>query len=107
LAQAVSAGSSPTYAARLLSLVVAADDSRGAPARTVHAGAHDALVEPLSDREMDVLRLLPAHLSSTEIAEELYISPHTVRSHIKHIYEKLAVHSRGDAVRRARELDLL
>jgi LuxR family maltose regulon positive regulatory protein len=65
------------------------------------------LIEPLSEREIEVLRLLPTHLSSTEIAQELYISKNTVRSHIRHIYEKLDVHSRDDAVRRSQELGLL
>ncbi len=54
-----------------------------------------------------MLRLLVTHLSSTEIAEQLVISANTVRSHIKSIYGKLDVHSRADAVQRARELKLL
>ena len=65
------------------------------------------LVEPISRREMDVLRLLDTHMSSTEIADTLVLSVNTVRSHIKSIYSKLNVHKRGDAVRRARELGLL
>jgi LuxR family maltose regulon positive regulatory protein len=64
-------------------------------------------LDPLSDRELDVLRYLPTHLSSTDIARELYVSRNTVRSHIGHIYSKLGVHSRAEAVERARELDLL
>ena len=59
------------------------------------------------DRFLDVLCLLPSDLSSTEIADALYVSKNTVRSHISHIYDKLGVHSRADAVRRARELGLL
>ena len=66
-----------------------------------------SLIESLSEREMEVLRLLTTHLSSTEIAEELYISVNTVRYHIKSIYGKLGVHRRADAVDRARELNLL
>ncbi|MFQ5594399.1 MAG: LuxR C-terminal-related transcriptional regulator [Anaerolineae bacterium] len=65
------------------------------------------LVEPLSERELEVLRFLTSHLSTTEIAEHLYISTHTVRSHVKNIYSKLGVHSRLEAVARARELNLL
>ena len=64
------------------------------------------LVEPLSERELQVLRLLSTHLSSREMARELVISPHTVRSHIKSIYSKLNVHRRADAVERAEELGL-
>jgi LuxR family maltose regulon positive regulatory protein len=66
-----------------------------------------SLVEALSERELEVLRLLTTHLSSTQIAEELYISANTVRSHIKNIYSKLNVHSRKEAVQRAWELELL
>ena len=65
------------------------------------------LVEGLSQRELEVLRLLDTHLSSTEIAEHLCISANTVRFHIKNIYGKLGVHSRSDAVQRAGELGLL
>jgi LuxR family maltose regulon positive regulatory protein len=65
------------------------------------------LVEPLSEREFDVLQLLASRLSGTEIAEELAISANTVRFHIKNIYGKLGVHRRSDAVDRARELGLL
>jgi LuxR family maltose regulon positive regulatory protein len=65
------------------------------------------LIEPLTDREMDVLRLLPSRLTTAEIAERLYISYHTVRTHLKHIYGKLDAHSRHEAVTRAIEQDLL
>jgi LuxR family maltose regulon positive regulatory protein len=69
--------------------------------------AHKALIEPLSQRETEVLRLLSTHLSSAEMAEVLFVSVHTVRSHIKSIYGKLDVHSRSEAVSRAQSLDLL
>jgi LuxR family maltose regulon positive regulatory protein len=65
------------------------------------------LVEPLSERELQVLRLLNTQLSSTRIAEQLFLSVNTVRSHIKSIYGKLDVHCRADAVRRAAELGFL
>jgi LuxR family maltose regulon positive regulatory protein len=65
------------------------------------------LVEPLSERELQVLRLMVADLSAPEIAEELVIAASTVRSHIKNIYGKLNAHSRYEAVERARELDLI
>jgi LuxR family maltose regulon positive regulatory protein len=67
----------------------------------------ETLAESLSERELEVLHLLNTHLSSTEIAEQLYISANTVRYHIKNIYGKLGVHRRSDAVQRARELGLL
>jgi LuxR family maltose regulon positive regulatory protein len=65
------------------------------------------LLDPLSDREQEVLRFLVTALTSTEIAQELYISPNTARYHIKNIYSKLGVHCRADAVERARTLGLL
>jgi len=65
------------------------------------------LVEPLTDRELEVLWLLKSSLSATEIANELVVAPSTVRSHIKSIYGKLGVHSRMEAVVRAEELDLI
>ncbi len=66
-----------------------------------------ALVEPLSERELEVLRLLAAGLSSTEVARELYIAVGTARTHIKNIYGKLDVHTRVESIIRAQELGLL
>jgi LuxR family maltose regulon positive regulatory protein len=63
--------------------------------------------EPLSDGELRVLGYLPSNLSAPEIGAELYISLNTVKTHMRHIYEKLEVHSRTAAVRRARELGVL
>ena len=65
------------------------------------------IVESLSERELEVLRLLSRRLSSTEIADALVISANTVRSHIKSIYGKLNVHERADALERAKDLGLL
>ena len=67
----------------------------------------DALVEPLSERELDVLRLFGTDLSGPEIARELVIALSTVRTHTKSIYSKLNVNSRRAAVKRATELGLL
>jgi LuxR family maltose regulon positive regulatory protein len=65
------------------------------------------LVEPLTPRERQVLRLMAAGLSGPEIAEELVVATSTVRSHIKSIYGKLDVHSRYEAIERARALELV
>ena len=65
-----------------------------------------ALIEPLSERELDVLRLLGTELDGPAIARELMVSLNTVRTHTKNIYAKLAVTSRRAAVRRAAELGL-
>jgi LuxR family maltose regulon positive regulatory protein len=64
-------------------------------------------VEPLSDRELDVLRLLATDLGGPDIARELVLSLNTVRTHTRNIYTKLGVNNRRAAVRRATELDLL
>jgi LuxR family maltose regulon positive regulatory protein len=88
----------PAYVRRLRSAFGPAE------ARTA---AKQPLVEPLSERELDVLRLLASDLDGPGIAAELVVSLHTVRSHTKSIYAKLGVNSRREAVRRAAELDLL
>jgi LuxR family maltose regulon positive regulatory protein len=82
------------YARRLL-FAFAPSDTKAPPAGM------------LSERELDVLRLLPSHLTSTEIAAELSISPNTARFHIKNIYSKLDAHSRTEAVSNARQLGMI
>ena len=69
--------------------------------------AKTMLVEPLSERELEVLRLLRTELNGPEIARELMVSLNTVRTHTQNIYAKLGVNNRRAAVRRAEELDLL
>ena len=65
------------------------------------------LQEPLSKSELRVLRYLPTNLPAPEIAAELFVSLNTIRTHLRNVYAKLGVHSRADAVKRARELGLL
>ena len=69
--------------------------------------AGQPLVEPLSQRELDVLRLFKSELSGPEIAQELVVALSTVRTHSKRIYDKLNVDSRRAAVKRASELGLI
>jgi LuxR family transcriptional regulator, maltose regulon positive regulatory protein len=64
------------------------------------------LIEPLSERELDVLRLLGTDMSGPDIARELTLSLNTIRTHTQNIYTKLGVNSRRAAIRRAEELDL-
>jgi DNA-binding CsgD family transcriptional regulator len=90
------------------------------PAGRLQASAHEppapaaappvqteALVEPLSARELEVLRLIDAGLSNMQIAERLSVAPSTVKTHINNIYGKMAVQTRVQAIHRARELKLL
>jgi len=63
--------------------------------------------EPLSESETRVLRYLPTDLSAREIADELFLSWHTVKTHIRHLYAKLGTHTRHETVERARALGLL
>lgn len=65
------------------------------------------LQEPLSERELDVLRLLASDLSGPEISAQLFISINTFRTHTKNLYSKLQVNSRRSVVRRAKELSIL
>jgi len=69
--------------------------------------AKNMLVEPLSERELEVLKLLRSELSGPEIARKLIVSLNTLRTHTNNIYNKLGVNNRRAAVRRAEELDLL
>jgi len=65
------------------------------------------LQEPLKERELAVLRFLPTNLTAAEIGEELYLSVHTVKTHMRKLYAKLDVHTRAAAVQRGRALGLL
>jgi LuxR family transcriptional regulator, maltose regulon positive regulatory protein len=67
----------------------------------------EELPEPLSERELGVLRFLPTNLSAAEIGSELFLSVHTVKTHMRKLYAKLDVHTRADAVQRGRALGLL
>jgi LuxR family maltose regulon positive regulatory protein len=67
----------------------------------------ELLPEGLSDAELRVLRYLPSNLSASEIAAELYVSTSTVKTHMRHIYDKLDAHRRTEAVERARDLGLI
>jgi LuxR family maltose regulon positive regulatory protein len=76
-------------------------------APTVNDIAAQTVIEPLTERELDILALLARRQSNKEIAQKLSISPHTVHSHVKNIFTKLDVHNRRQAVNRARELSLI
>jgi LuxR family maltose regulon positive regulatory protein len=95
---------SRTTHASLLSEILNLMSGRALPARP---GDTELPTEPLSESELRVLRYLPTNLQAQEIAGELFVSLNTIRTHMRKVYLKLGVHSRADAVKRARELGLL
>jgi LuxR family transcriptional regulator, maltose regulon positive regulatory protein len=84
-----------------------AEPKLGAPGGSPRLADSVRLVDPLSKSEIRVLRYLPTNLSMPEIARELSLSVHTVRTHVRHLFAKLGVHGRTEAVARARALGLL
>jgi LuxR family maltose regulon positive regulatory protein len=104
LRRAAAQGIAVEYARKLL---IAFDAWEIERVREDRPAAHTpALVEPLSDRELEVLRLVAAGLTNREIAKELVIAVSTVKSHTNHIYGKLGVKNRTQAVAQARALGL-
>ncbi|HSM23471.1 MAG TPA: LuxR C-terminal-related transcriptional regulator, partial [Anaerolineaceae bacterium] len=114
LIEARKLGLAPNYIQRLLEV----DHSESHPGNLSTNGeiikpkdvlieSSDGLVEPLSSREIEVLVLLSQGLSNVEIAARLYLSPNTLKSHTQNIFGKLGVHSRVQAVNKARLLNLI
>jgi LuxR family maltose regulon positive regulatory protein len=99
LQRALAQGIATEYCRRLLP---ALGEMAGAP-----APGQQSLVEPLTERELEVLGLIAAGLSNQEIADELVVAVSTVKTHINHLYGKLGVRSRVQAVAEAREVGLL
>lgn len=97
----------PDYTGRLLSAFEAQQKEIGEETPPSASPASSSLIEPLSQRELDILRLFKTELSGPEIAQELVIALSTVRTHTKSIYSKLNVNSRRGAVKRAIELGLI
>jgi LuxR family maltose regulon positive regulatory protein len=77
--------------------------SQASAAADTRPAARNGLIDELSSRELDVLRLLRSDLSGPEIARELHVSMNTLRTHTKNIYTKLGATSRREAIRRATE----
>ncbi len=109
LAEALRRGVVPEYTRRLLDAFASETRLATTPGAGVPAASagHAALVEPLSPRELELLRLVAGGLSNQAIAGRLFISLRTVKWHTTNIYAKLGVQSRTQAVARARELGLL
>jgi len=78
-----------------------------APGHSVHSPQSSLLIEPLSERELEVLRLIAQGHSNQQIAEALIVSVGTIKKHLNNIFGKLGVQSRTQAVARARALSLL
>jgi LuxR family maltose regulon positive regulatory protein len=104
LSEALSHGIMPDYLGRLLAVFEAeAQESE----YKSHSSPAPPLIEPLSQREMEVLQLIAQGLSNRDICERLFLALDTVKGHNRRIYGKLDVRKRTEAVARARELGLL
>jgi LuxR family maltose regulon positive regulatory protein len=104
LYQAIEHDLSPAYARRLLAAFPQTDWS---PQPDRPAPVTEDLIEPLSDRELEVLRLIDQGLSNSEIAAKLVLSTGTIKVHSHNIFSKLGVSNRTQAVSKARALGLL
>jgi len=107
LSAAAARGMKPGYPGALLA-AFAAERERGAEERSASAvSLSQALVEPLSARELEVLRLVSEGLSNQEIGERLFLALDTIKGHNRRIFDKLEVKRRTEAIARARELGLI
>ena len=97
----------PNYTRKLLSAFEMEDQGLDEETPPSATPVSSSLIEPLSQRELDILRLFKTELSGPEIAQQLVIALSTVRTHTKSIYSKLNVNSRRGAVKRAIELGLI
>jgi LuxR family maltose regulon positive regulatory protein len=105
LRAATGEGEQRDYARALLAALAApAERATGTPST---ASPGQSLLEPLTERELEVLRLVATGASNREIADAAFISVDTVKKHLKNIFGKLQASSRTQAAARARELDLL
>ena len=96
--RAVNNDSMKPYVSRLLSACAA---------QNIQPASAQSLIDPLSDRELEILALITAGLKNQEIADQLVISLNTVLYHTKNIYSKLGVNKRALAIAKARELKLI
>jgi LuxR family maltose regulon positive regulatory protein len=105
LYEALSRGVSPDYVQRLLAAFPIDESEQVDSSKTQPAKSE--LIEPLSERELEILQLLAEGLTNPEIATRLFLSLNTVKVHTRNIYAKLDAHSRTQAVARARALGVL
>jgi LuxR family maltose regulon positive regulatory protein len=95
------------YADRLLTAFDQLPSLAGQSEIGIPPSAFRNLIEPLTERELEILRLLPSERSTRELAEHLVVSINTIKTQLKSIYAKLDVHSREEAVEKAHALNLL
>ncbi len=119
LYEAAARGIATDYARKLLAVFATKSRNRGlalspptdssfvSSASSEQAVRPSSLIEPLSERELEVLQLIAQGLTNKEIASRLYLAPSTVKVHTRNIYGKLGVHNRTQAVTLARDLGLL
>jgi ATP/maltotriose-dependent transcriptional regulator MalT len=108
LQQAIDHNRHSAYANHILLTLNRLDNRSSPPVAVPHRIPRAlGLVDPLSDREIEVLKLLASGLSSTEIAQRLVLSPNTLKAHTQNIYSKLDVHSRVQAINKAHELGII
>lgn len=107
LGEAAARGIMPDYTGKLLAAFKAEHQKNAEQAPLPAAPASQRLLEPLTERELAILRLFKTELSGPEIADELVIALSTLRTHTKNIYSKLQVNNRRSAVQRAAEMNLI
>ena len=105
LYEAATRGIAPDYVSRLLGAFRVAEAIQAASSQTQPPEAE--LIEPLSERELEVLQLIAEGLTNQEVSSRLYLSLHTVKAHTRNIYSKLGVNNRTLAVATARSLGIL
>jgi LuxR family transcriptional regulator, maltose regulon positive regulatory protein len=107
LSAALARGIMPAYTGELLAAMAPEAQKGTVTSGPPSAATRQPLVEPLSERELEVLRLLAEGLTNRQIAERLFITLSTVKGHNQRIYGKLQVSRRTEAVARARDLGLI
>jgi LuxR family maltose regulon positive regulatory protein len=107
LSEAAAQGIMPNYTAKLLAAFEAEQQSKEGKSTRRTVVASQPLIEPLSERELEILQLIAQGLSNREISEKLYLALDTVKGYNGRIFAKLAVQRRTEAVARARDLGLL
>ena len=107
LAEAVARGMMPAYTGRLVAAFEAEKEPKAGEYPLLSHHSSQPLIDPLSQREFEVLQLIAQGLSNREICERLFVALDTVKGHNRKIFDKLQVQRRTEALARARELGLL